>query len=479
MEKPRELNAKKEDFSEWYLQILEKAELIEDRYNVKGFNILRPWLMEIIDKIYEIWEEELKNKGHKKVLFPTIIPEENFEVEKEHVEGFAPEVFWIDRAGNKKLERKLALRPTSETSFYSIYPFWIRSHLDLPLKLYQSCSVFRYETKATKPLIRTREFLWIEAHNAFATEKEALNQVKEDMEITKKVYHKLGIPFLFFKRPEWDKFKGSVFTFAADTILPDRKRLQLPSTHYLGQNFSKPFNIKFVDENEKENFVYQTCYGPPISRTVATIISLHSDDFGLILPFFLSPIQIIIIPILKKGKENEILKYCEEVKKILQDYRVEIDKRDKSAGSKFYEWELKGVPARIEIGEKELEKKEICLFRRDKREKVSIEMEKLIEKIKELEKEIEENLKERANKFFEKAISEADTKEELERKTTFGFVKIPFCSRDAEGERCATELKDICEIAGTLYPEEEKPKNKKCVVCGKEAKVYVYACKSY
>ncbi len=479
MEKPRELDVKKEDFSKWYLQILEKAELVEDRYNVKGFNIIRPWLMEIIDKIYRVWEKELGNKGHKKVLFPTIIPEENFEKEKEHVEGFAPEVFWITQAGNTKLDRKLSLRPTSETALYSIYSLWIRSYLDLPLKLYQSCSVFRYETKATKPLIRTREFLWIEAHNAFETEREALNQVKEDMEITTKVYNKLGIPFLFFKRPEWDKFKGAVFTFAADTILPDKKRLQLPSTHYLGQNFSTPFNIKFVDKNEKENFVYQTCYGPPISRTAASIISLLSDDFGLILPLFLSPLQIVIIPILKKRKEKEIFDYCSEIKQKLKNYKVRIDKREKTVGSKFYDWELKGVPVRIEIGEKELEKKEVCLFRRDKREKSSIKAEKLVDKINELEGDIEKNLKETTNNFFEKTISEADNIAELKKKINQGFVKIPFCSRGEEGEKCAAELKEICEIAGTLYPEEKPPKEKKCIVCGREAKVYVYACKSY
>lgn len=479
MDQPRELKVRKEDFSRWYLQILEKAELVEDRYNIKGFNIIRPWLMEIIDKIYEIWEHELENKGHKKVLFPVVIPEENFEKEKEHVEGFAPEVFWITEGGNTKFERKIALRPTSETAFYSIYPLWIRSYLDLPLKLYQSCSVFRYETKATKPLIRTREFLWIEAHNAFATEKEALNQIKEDMEITTRVSEKLGIPFLFFKRPEWDKFTGAVFTSASDTILPDRKRLQFSTTHYLGQNFSKPFNIKFIDKNEEEKLVYQTCYGPGISRIVAAIISLHSDDFGLILPFFLSPVQIIIIPILKKGREKEILEYCEKTKDNLKDYKVKIDKRDKSVGSKFYDWELKGVPVRIEIGEKELEKKEICLFRRDKREKSSVKLEKLVEKTKELEKEIEKNLKERANNFFEKTIFEADNVAELKKKINQGFVKIPFCSRGEEGEKCAAKLKETCEIAGTLYPEEKPPENKKCIVCGREAKVYVYACRSY
>ncbi|OYT43478.1 MAG: proline--tRNA ligase [Candidatus Aenigmarchaeota archaeon ex4484_56] len=475
MKLPEEINIKKENFSEWFLKFIEKGELIEDRYNIKGFYILRPWLMEIIDKIYEVWEEELKKTNHKKVLFPSLIPEENFEKEKEHVEGFKPEVFWVTEAGDTKLNTKVALRPTSETAFYSIYPLWIRSYEDLPLKLFQSCSVFRYETKATKPLIRQREFLWIEAHNAFATEEEALEQIKEDMEITTKVYEFFKIPFLFFRRPEWDKFKGAVYTFAADTILPDGKRLQLPSTHYLKQNFSKIFGIKFADRDEKEKYVYQTCYGPPISRTAAAIISIHSDDYGLILPFSFSPIQIVIIPVLKKGREEEIINYCDEVGRLLYKYKIYIDKTDKSVGSKYYNWELKGIPVRIEIGENEISKREVCIFRRDKREKSFIKFENLVEEIGKLEKEIEKNLKERVNKYF--SILEADTISELKEKVLKGFVKIPFCS--GENEECAEKLKEICEIAGTLYPEEEKPKNKVCIVCGNKAEIYAYACRSY
>lgn len=479
VEKPRSLTPKSEDFSKWYLEILSGAELLEDRYNVKGFYIMRPWLMEIVDKIYSVWESELKQAGHGKVTFPTVIPEDNFEKEKEHVEGFAPEVFWITQAGETKLERKLALRPTSETAFYSIYPLWIRSHEDLPLKLFQSCSVFRYETKATKPLIRLREFMWIEAHDAFASEEEALKQVIKDIETTKKVYEFFNIPILFFKRPEWDKFKGAVSTFAADTILPDGKRLQLPSTHYLGQNFSKAFGIKFTDKDEKEKFVYQTCYGPPISRTSAAIISLHSDDFGLILPFSIAPIQIVIIPILKKGHEKKIKDYCRKIEGKLKNYKLLIDEKDEAVGSKFYKWELRGVPVRLEIGLKEVQEKKVSLFRRDKREKIFVNLDKVAGKVKEIEKDMEKVLEKRARTYFRDKISEAETITELKNKVERGFVKVPFCSRDAEGESCAGKLKDTCEIAGTIYPAEKKPDNKKCIACGKPADVFVYCCRSY
>ena len=471
---------KEKNFSEWFHKVLEKAELIDDRYNIKGFYVLRPWLMEMVDRLYQIWEEELKRRGHKKVLFPTLIPEENFEREKEHVAGFKPEVFWVTEAGDKKLERRLALRPTSETAFYSLFPFWIRSYKDLPLKLFQSCSVFRFETKATKPLIRLREFLWIEAHDAFASEEEALQQVREDMEITKSVYSKLGIPFLFFKRPSWDKFKGAVFTFAADTLLPDGKRLQLPSTHYLGQNFAKAFDIKFSDKDEEEKYVYQTCYGPPISRTLAAIISLFGDSKGLRLPFEIAPLQVVIVPIPKKGREEEIIRFCREVKERLKKkFRVEMDESEKSAGEKFNLWELKGVPIRLEIGEKELETKEITLARRDTKERVKVRLEELEGEIERIGKEISENLKREAEEWFRSRIFEAESLEELKEKVRRGFVRIPFCSIDDDGKECGEKIKEICDIAGSLYPEEERPEGKKCLVCGREAKVWVYACRSY
>ena len=471
---------KENNFSEWFLEVLDKAELVDDRYNVKGFYILRPWLMDMVDRIYNIWEKELKDRGHKKVLFPVVIPEENLEKEKEHVEGFKPEVFWVTEAGDNKLERRLALRPTSETAFYSMYPLWIRSYKDLPLKLFQSCSVFRYETKATKPLIRLREFLWIEAHDAFATEEEALSQVREDMEITEKVYSYLGIPFLFFRRPYWDKFKGAVFTFAADTLLPDGKRLQLPSTHYLGQNFAKAFNIKFTDKDEKEKYVHQTCYGPPISRTCAAIISLFGDNKGLRLPFEIAPLQVIIVPIPKKEREKEIMKFCKEIKERLEEkFRVSIDETDKTPGEKFNIWELKGVPIRLEIGEKELETKEITLARRDTRERIKVKLEDLEKEIEEIGKDISNNLKKEAEEWFKSRIFEAENLDEVKEKVRKGFVKIPFCSIGKDGEECGEKIKEICDIAGSLYPEEEKPEGKKCIVCGREAKVWVYACKSY
>ncbi|MDP2946901.1 MAG: aminoacyl--tRNA ligase-related protein, partial [Nanoarchaeota archaeon] len=286
--------SKNKNFSEWYSEILNKAEVTDLRYGVKGFVVIRPWGARAIEKMYKIYESALKRTGHESVIFPTVIPASNFEKEASHVEGFSPDVFWLEQ---KQGEEKLALRPTSETAFYEMYKMWIRSYNDLPLKIYQRANVFRCETKATRPLIRSREFYWLEAHDVFATKEEAEEQVQEDIGITESIMHQIfGVPFLPMKRPEWDKFPGAEYSVAADTILPDGKLLQQPSTHLLGQHFSKAFDIKFVDKDEKEKYVWQTCYGPAISRILASVIATHGDDNGLVLPYAIAPVQVVIIP---------------------------------------------------------------------------------------------------------------------------------------------------------------------------------------
>jgi prolyl-tRNA synthetase len=250
---------KSENFSEWYTQIVQKAELADIRYNVKGFLVHQPWSVKIMKLMFEFLEKELEKNGHAPVWFPAVIPESFLKKEKEHAE-FSAEVFWITEAGANydKLEEKLALRPTSETAMYTMFSMWIRSWRDLPFKTYQNCQVWRYESY-TRPFLRGREYFWIEAHNVFATKEEAEKQVEEDMKITEKTMHqKFAIPFIFFQRPQHDKFKGAVNTFAADTLMPDGKAIQLPSTHFLGQNFSKAFDIKFVDKDKKEKYGWQT-----------------------------------------------------------------------------------------------------------------------------------------------------------------------------------------------------------------------------
>ena len=472
--------AKDENFSEWYSQVLDKAEITDLRYSVKGFVVIRPWGAITMENMYRLYEKALQARGHKPCFFPTVIPEKNFKKEASHVKGFTPEVFWLDKI---KGEDKLALRPTSETAFYQMYSLWIRSHRDLPLKLYQRANVFRYETKATRPLIRAREFYWIEAHDCFSTKSEAENQVQEDIRITEEVMHQqFGIPFLPIKRPSWDKFAGAEYTIGSDVMMPDGRLIQQPSTHLLGQSFSKAFNIKFKDDSGKEQYVWQTCYGPAISRILASVISTHGDDSGIIMPFCISPIQIIIVPIYTKENKTKIIEECKKIADKISslEISVDIDDSEKTPGEKFHIWELKGTPFRLDIGEKEIKSGKLTLFIRDTKSKEVIDI-KNIERLKKYGKDFDERLKNKADKFMDGKIINCKTKQEIKNAIeNKKIARINFCSTDKDGEKCAELIeKEIgAEIRGTLANKNEKASGS-CIVCNKTAKEVVYVGKSY
>lgn len=473
--------SKKDNFSEWYSEILNKAEITDLRYGVKGFVVIRPWGAKIIEKMYRIYESALRVTGHDPAIFPVIIPEENFKKESSHVEGFTPEVFWLEGHSG---EDRLALRPTSETAFYQMYNLWIRSYRDLPLKIYQRANVFRYETKATRPLIRSREFYWIEAHDAFATKEEAEEQVQEDIAMTESVMHKIfGVPFLPMKRPLWDKFAGAEYTVGSDSILPDGKIIQQPSTHLLGQHFSKAFDVKFVDEKEKEHYVYQTCYGPAISRILASVISIHGDDNGLVLPYSISPVQVVIVPILKGKNDEGVILESQKMREVFfaSNIDCDIDLSDKRPGEKFFYWEMKGVPFRIELGEKEIESGELTVFIRDTKEKVKIKVENLVEDIKNLGAEFDSRLIVRADEFFSDKVLDCKNKSDVKKALDLGKIaKFNFCSVEKEGASCAEfiEKELSARVMGTRADKIEKASGK-CVFCGKKANSVVYAGKSY
>ncbi len=474
---------KEKNFSEWFSEIVKVAELADLRYNVKGFLVFQPWSVLAMEKMYKNFEKVLQAKGHKPYYFPTLIPEKNFKLEGEHVKGFSPEVFWVTRAGETELTERLALRPTSETAFYQMFSLWIRSYKDLPFKTYQRANVFRYETKATRPFLRSREFYWIEAHCAHSSEESALKQVKEDMETTKEVMHDIfGLPFIFFKRPEWDRFAGAVATFAADVLNPDGKVVQQPSTHLLGQNFSKPFNVKFKDKDGKEKFVYITCYGPAISRIFASIVIVHGDKKGLKFPWKIAPIQVVIVTI---KNDKIILKKAEEIKENLQKegIDVEIDKSESSPGGKFYFWEMKGVPLRIEIGEKEIKNKEMVIYRRDIDKKEKVKEKNLLEYVGRISKEYDRNLIKKADEVFNNRIVNVSSKQELTKALEAGkIVRCGFCSVGKGGEKCAEVVeKEIqARVRGTkLEKEPLSGKLGKCIICGKKAGEVVYIAREY
>ncbi len=479
-------NIDKSDFSRWYSEILKTADLVDLRYNVKGFVVYRPWLMRMAKELYSKWEAALERRGHDPTLFPVVIPEENFEKEKEHVEGFSPHVFWITEAGEGKLEEKLALRPTSEAAFYSMYPLWIRSHTDLPLKLYQSCAVYRYETKATKPLIRGREFLWIEAHDVFEDEGQALDQVRQDIETTTEILtNQLGLPLVFLRRPAFDKFAGAVDTYAADALMPDMKVVQLPSTHYLGQGFAKAFGLGYEDREGGKQVPHQTCYGPPISRSLAVMCSIHGDERGLVLPMAVAPIQVVIVPILYRDKAEGILRESKELARKLRraGLRVQLDDSDKKPGVKFYYWEMKGVPVRAEIGPRDMEAGTVTLVRRDTGKKQRTRLADAVKAVKELGDEVLKNLKERASRDLEAHMYESCDMVELGKilSSKGGFVSVPFCSRDMDGEACAEKVKEEtdAEVRGTVYDREEAAPGSACIACGREATCTVMVARAY
>ncbi len=472
----------KSDFSNWYNTITKEAKLCDLRYGVKGFVVFMPWAVMTMNRMFSMYEAELERNSHVPALFPAVIPEHYFTKESDHVEGFVPECFWVTEAGNNKLEERLAMRPTSETAMYTMYSLWIKGKSDLPLKLYQRAQVWRYETKATKPFIRSREFYWLEAHNCFATEEQAMNQVRQDMVMADNIIHnEYCIPFFFFKRPQWDKFPGAVNTFAADTLLPDGKALQLPSTHMLGQNFSKAFDVKFMDDDEKEKFVWQTCYGPAISRIYAALIATHGDDRGLVLPFRLAPVQIVIVPIFKDDTKEKVLDYSKGILEKLNMYSVRLDDSNKSPGFKFNEWEMLGVPLRIEIGMRDIENGSLTVVRRDTLEKMHVKPDELATVIEDLSESIRKNLKQKADQWFAEINDSAVSMDELNKKLEKGgFIRIPFCSEENDGKSCAEAVKENCQanIRGSLFGSEIKPKEK-CIACAKDANIYLYAARQY
>lgn len=468
------------NFSEWFSQVVQKAELADLRYNVKGFLVFQPWSVLAMEKMYYYLERALQRRGHKPYYFPTLIPESNLKKESSHVKGFTPEVFWVTEGGDKKLDEKLALRPTSETAFYQMFSLWIRSYKDLPFKTYQRANVFRYDTKATRPFLRSREFHWIETHCVHATEKGAENQVAEDMEITEEILHQtFGLPFIFFERPAWDKFPGAARTFAADVLNPDGKVIQQPSTHLISQKFSEAFDVKYKDKDGKDRLAFLTCYGPAISRIFASVVIVHGDDKGLRFPWEIAPLHVAIVPI---NDDEKVSKKAMELKEKIQEFAsVEIDTSEKSAGEKFNFWEMRGVPVRIDLGLKDLEKKSLTVFRRDLNKKEIIADKDLMSYLKRVAVESGKNLRTQADKLFEGKIKDVKNVKEMKKVVDDGGIaRCSFCSVGEDGKKCAeiVEKQVGAEVRGTKFGEKNV-RSGKCAVCGDEGESIVYVAKSY
>lgn len=470
----------KENFSEWYDNVLLEAKIADDRYPVKGFTVYTGWGFSIAKRIIAMLEERLETTDHEPMQFPVVIPEDSFQKESDHIEGFSAEVFWITHAGENELDRRLLLRPTSETAIYPMFKLWVRSHADLPLRMHQTCNVYRYETKATRPLYRGREFLWNEAHTAHDTYEDAERQVRVGVEAYRSVYDRLGLSYITLKRPDFDKFAGADYSIAFDAWNPDGKVNQIGTVHQLGHNFAKAFDLTYEDETGKQVHATNTCYGMGFGRVLAAVISQHGDDHGIILPPVIAPKQVVIVPIPIKGKEAEAKKYAGDVGKTLKGagVRVVLDDDDRlRPGEKFYKWEMYGVPLRIEIGPREAQSKTVTIVRRDTFEKVKADLAQLVPTVQSLFASIFENLNDRSKKYMEGKLTSARNIDELrnymeEKK----IARINWC-----GDRqCADNLKEKVsgEIRGILWETHEEPDGP-CILCGDQAKSVAYFSRAY
>jgi prolyl-tRNA synthetase len=451
---------KAEDFSEWYTQVVLKSGMA-DYAPVKGCMIFREHSYAIWEKIQQIFDGKIKKTGHRNVYFPLFIPESFLKKEAEHFEGFVPEVAWITVGGNSPLEERLAVRPTSETIIYATLAKWIRSWRDLPIKLNQWCNIVRWETRATKLFLRTREFLWQEGHTAHATKEEADKEVMQILNDYKDLMENyLATPVLTGVKTESEKFAGALYTTAVEAMMPDGKALQMGTSHNLGQHFSKVFDIKFLDKQEKECYVWQTSWGIS-TRMIGALVMIHSDDKGLVLPPRIAPVQVVVVPRLQKKGVEVVLD----------------DRSEYTPGWKFNEWELKGVPIRIEIGPRDLKQKQVTLARRDTFDKIPVKEEQTVSAVMKLLEEIQTNIFNKAKKSLEENITTVKTYGEFRNVLgeKGGFIRASWCS----DSNCEAKIKEETGATIRIVPFEKEKPFSKCIYCGEEAKEAVYFARAY
>ena len=457
---------KNDDFSEWYTQVVLKAELA-DYAPVKGLIVLRPDGYSIWESIKSALDEKFKKEGIRNGFLPVLIPESLLGKEKKHFAGFNPEAFWVTHSGENEIGDRLALRPTSETLAYSMYSKWIKSWRDLPLKINFWNTALRAEIKATKPFIRNSEFLWQEGHTVHTTAEEAEKEVLKILEIYKNtIENELAIPVITGKKSEREKFVGAVYSTTMESLMPDGKALQMGTSHFLGQNFAKPFDVKYSDKDNIENYAWQTSWGVSW-RLIGGMIMVHGDNKGLVLPPKVSPIQVVIVPIYySENDSKKVTDKANGIEKALLDkkIRVHLDKRNElTPGFKFHDWELKGIPLRIEIGPKDIEKLKVVIATRHNHEKTDLAIDKISDNIVEILQKIQEEMFDAAKKILQdKSILIEDYtkfKEELEKG---GFLYAPWCG----DENCEEKIKDETGAEIRVIPFDHKNEKQKCINCG-------------
>jgi len=474
------ITAKKtEDLPEWYTQIVTKAELA-DYAPMKGFMVLRPYGFALWEQIKTYFDRRLKESGHSNAYFPLLIPESLLKKEAEHFSGFTPEVFWVTHAGENKLSERLAVRPTSETIIYDAYSKWVRSWRDLPLLINVWNSVLRAEITATKPFLRTSEFLWQEGHTVHATQEDTDKEVLLILEYYRQLIEdQLAIPVLTGYKSEREKFVGALYTTTLEAMMPDGRAIQMGTSHNLGQNFSKPFEIKYLGKDGQTHYAWTASWGVSW-RLISAMIMLHGDDRGLIIPPRIAPIQTVIVPIYyKTGDQGQIKQKCDSVFNQLTNAGITtyLDNREQyTPGWKFNEWELKGVPLRIEIGPKDVEKRQVTMVRRDNRMKTTANEDEAIAATRQCLEGIQSNLQTKAKAILDASITKTDDYNVFKKTLTErgGFIRSTWCGEVA----CEDKIK--LETGATIrtIPFNE-PTSGTCVLCGKPAAKVAYFAKSY
>lgn len=463
--------------SNWYLKTLIKAGLF-DYGQVKGTIVFKPYGYRIWEKIQKYVDDEFKKLSIVNTYFPLFIPESFLKKEKQHLEGFSPEVAVVTFAGGEELEERLIVRPTSETIIYHFFSQWIKSYRDLPLLINQWSNVVRWE-KRPFPFLRNTEFLWQEGHTAHASHQEAIKFALNILKIYQKIYQEiLGIYGYAGKKSKNEKFAGAKDTYTYEILLPDGKALQGCTSHDLGQNFSKAFEVKFQDQKGQIKYVWQTSFGIT-TRTIGALSWVHGDNRGLVFPPTVSPYQIVIVPIYTKEKTNKtvynkIKFYIERMKKILSDYEFIIDQSEHTPGYKFNEWDLKGVPLRIEIGKKEVEQKKLTIFRRDKQQRLVMTLEELENNLSFLLKEIQINLYTKSKEFTEKNTRFVKSYEEFKKVifTNKGFVRAFWC----EQEKCEFKIKEETKATTRCLPLNSEKSSGRCIYCKQKSEnIWLFA----
>jgi prolyl-tRNA synthetase len=471
---------KSQDFSEWYTQLILKSELA-DYTAVSGCIAYRPYSYAIWENIQRTVDDKLKKMGIQNVYFPLLIPEGHLKKEAEHVEGFSPEVAWVTHTGNTKLSERLAVRPTSETIMYDSYSKWIRSWRDLPMRYNQWNSVVRWEFKNPVPFLRGREFLWNEGHTVFATRNEAEKEMKEIIDLWvdfSKEY--MALPCLVGQKSEKEKFAGAEYSWSTEFILPNGKAVQGPDAHFDGTKFSKAFNIQFLDEQGKKQHPFQNTWAIS-TRQIGVMIAIHGDDKGLIIPPKIAPTHVVIIPILFDDSKTKVLKEAQNVKKKLESKGISVkldDREGYTPGWKFNEWELKGIPLRIEIGPKDIQKKQVTIVRRDNSKKEFFKTNTIEKQVIKLLQNIQENLYKNAEKDLKSRIKKITDIKDL--KSIIKDKKLAFAP-SCGTKKCEENIKDKNEGVKSLNSpfKQTKLPNQKCFACNNDATAYFYFGKSY